>query len=564
MASRSSIWPDFREEWILHEDADLIAIDKPAGVSVEAADPAYPDDIVTRLSRHLAARGDDPYLGIHQRLDRDTSGVLVYARRKSANASLAAQFEKRTTKKTYIAGVVGYDGPQEQVLRHRLLPLTRGRVEVAARNDSRAKDAETRIRVVRTDGDRTLLMCELVTGRTHQIRVQLAAIGSPVAGDALYGDVGAPRMLLHAEEIALAHPMSGTALKLRAKAPPSFNAWLSGVSAPWHDARLVSSLLRDALEARWGLARRDTAKERTNAFRLINEDADGLPGLAVDVYGDHLVAHFYSDEALENRESILDLLDARGVDGVYAKFRPRQANVVIDTRRTELAPAKPLRGIPVAEPVTIYENGIPYLARLGDGLSTGIFLDQRDNRLRVREWARDARVLNLFSYTCAFSSAALLGDAKHVVSVDASADTLAWGKENVALAAPERASRHEVIDADVFETLERLERARAKFDLVIVDPPTYSTTKASRFASGKDWRSLIEMILPLVAPGGRVLACSNDRRMLHIKFRRLLHEGARDARVELAQMKDLHTPRDYPTLAGAESHLKSILLARAP
>src|ERR1019366_9110336 len=101
---RSAIWPDFRAEWVIHDDGDLIVVDKPVGVSSQAADPERPDDVVTRLKAHLGGA----YLGTHQRLDRDTSGLLVFARRKEANASLAAQFEGRSVKKTYLAGVTGW------------------------------------------------------------------------------------------------------------------------------------------------------------------------------------------------------------------------------------------------------------------------------------------------------------------------------------------------------------------------------------------------------------------------------------------------------------------------
>ena len=87
MFDRAHIWPDFRREWILHEDDDLIFVDKPCGVPTQAADPEEPDDLVTRLSRHLRAQGKAGYLGVHQRLDKDTSGVLVFAKNKDVNAT---------------------------------------------------------------------------------------------------------------------------------------------------------------------------------------------------------------------------------------------------------------------------------------------------------------------------------------------------------------------------------------------------------------------------------------------------------------------------------------------
>src|SRR5580704_13530425 len=101
---RRAVWPDFRAEWILHDDGDVLAIDKPVGVPSQAPDPERPDDVVTRLRAHLGGA----YLGVHQRLDRDTSGVMIFARRKEANARLAAQFEGRGVRKVYLAAVEGW------------------------------------------------------------------------------------------------------------------------------------------------------------------------------------------------------------------------------------------------------------------------------------------------------------------------------------------------------------------------------------------------------------------------------------------------------------------------
>src|SRR5207245_1747100 len=131
----------------------------------------------------------------------------------------------------------------------------------------------------------------------------------------------------------------------------------------------------------------------------------------VDVYGQHLVAEFPGEGDVAWREQALDALEAMGWDGVYLKLRPRQSNTLVDTRREELAPRAPVRGTAAPEELAVREGGISYLVRLGDGLSTGIFLDQRENRARVRDLAQGLRVANLFAYTCAFSVAAAAGGA---------------------------------------------------------------------------------------------------------------------------------------------------------
>src|SRR5512141_2871273 len=124
---RSRVWPDFDDAWIVHADEDLIVVDKPDGVPSQAADPERPDDLLTRLR----GRRGDAYLGVHQRLDRDTSGVLLLTQRKEANGAVAAQFEGRKVEKRYLAAVTGW--PEERasaVLRDSLAPGDDGKMRV--------------------------------------------------------------------------------------------------------------------------------------------------------------------------------------------------------------------------------------------------------------------------------------------------------------------------------------------------------------------------------------------------------------------------------------------------
>ncbi len=537
-------WADFDAARILYEDADLIAVDKPEGVSSQSADPEHPDDLVYRLRRFLAARdGAEPYLGIHQRLDQDSSGVIVYTKRREANASLAKQLEGRTAEKRYLALVEDWPG-RDRTLSHMLAP-DGARMRVAPR-DRRRKNAVSHVRVRSRAGGRTLLEVRIETGRTHQIRAQLAAEGAPIVGDRIYGGVAAPRLMLHAWSIALSHPISGAPLTIEAPIPTLFER-----------APTLRESIEHALARRWGLAHR----EDVTAFRLVNEAGDWLRGIAVDAYADWLVLHVYSAEIEAELERVLDALSLLGYRGIYVKRRPKQANVIVDAQQSDLAPSMPLRGEPAPDPLVVLEHGVPYRVRLGEGLSTGLFLDQRENRRRVRELAQNATVLNLFAYSCAFTVAAAAGGARASLSVDASKRAIERGRENLEGAGLATAA-HRFLVADVFEALEDLARRRERFDLVCVDPPTYSTTRASRWKSGSDWPRLAALAFAVLAPGGRLLACSNDRRLRQNELRRHVHEGARIAKIELAQMKDLPCPADFPAPFGEEAHLKSLLCTR--
>jgi len=572
---RLSVWPDVRERWILYEDDDILVVDKPAGVSSQAADVDRPDDIVTRLKSYFEARGKNAYLGVHQRLDRDTSGVLVFARRREANASLATQFEGRKVRKTYLACVTGWPGGRTAaVLRDWLAPSREGGARVVRGRAPGAKEAVTRVDVAGRQGPRAILTLDLETGRTHQARVQLAHAGAPVAGDVEYAGGAAPRLMLHASALGLHHPRTGAALRFEAPTPADFGSWLArgdlgeGI---YDDPEALGRALERALERRWALARAADGPRATTAFRLVNEDGDALPKLAVDVYADWAVVQLHGGDGpwadAARREGLLDRVHALGFDGVYLKIRPKQANLLVDPRRDDIAPRAPSRGNAAPDELTIVEEGVPLLVRLGDGLSTGLFLDQRANRRRVRGLAEGKAVANLFAYTCAFSAVAATGGARRTVSVDASVAALERGKANLAAAlarANGPAGDHSFVAVDAFAWLASTARQRDRFDLVVLDPPSYSSTKHGRFVADTDYEDLAASALAVLSPGGRLLACTNHRKITQARFRRLLFEAARGAGRDVVQIKDLAEDLDFPVGPGGERHLKSALVTLRP
>ncbi|MBX3230033.1 MAG: class I SAM-dependent methyltransferase [Labilithrix sp.] len=573
---RARVWPFFRPEDVLFEDDDLLVVHKPAGVASQAADPTRPDDLVTRLRAHLGGA----YLGVHQRLDRDTSGVVLFTKRPEANAAIAAQMERRSLEKRYLAGVVGWRGPKRVTLTDDLVPGEDKTMRVASKTRSRPRQkpqrAVTHVTLRATRGDRALLDLVLETGRTHQARVQLAHAGAPIAGDPIYGGAPAPapapapRLLLHASSLTLDHPRTKKRLVIEdPRARPELEAWLTRGDlgyAVYDDRAALDRALSLALERRWGLGRsadRDPPERRTTAFRLVNEEGDALPGLAVDVYGAHLVAQLYASEEWSvpgRRDRVLDALHALGFDGIYLKVRPKQSNVLIDTRREDVAPRAPVRGEAAPSPLPIEEEGIPFLVRLDDGLSTGIFLDQRLNRRALRESARGASVANLFAYTCAFSVAAARGGAKRTVSVDASLSALERGREAFAYAGIPLGASHTFIGDDCFTWLTKAAKRGERYDVLVLDPPSYSSTKKRRFVADADYGELVTLAAALAAPGARILACCNHRKLTRAKLRRMLHEGARAAKREVMQLKDLPDAPDFPPPPTRDVHMKSLLL----
>ncbi len=560
MIDRRTIWPNFTADRIVYEDSALLVVDKPSGVPTQAAREDDVDDLPTRLRAFLAERdGGQPYLGTHQRLDRATSGLVLYTKQKTANAPIAAQLEGRKVGKTYLAVVTGYRGG-DRTLSHRLGPLVDGKVSPVGPRDPRGQDAVTHVEVAERSSGRALLRLRLETGRTHQARAQLAAIGAPIAGDSTYGGAPAPRLLLHAAGLELDHPVTGRRLRLVAPTPSVFTRFLARGDEPplsrdHVDREALTAVIDRAREDRFGLGRSET----TDCFRLLNEAGDGTLGLAVDVYGEHLVAQYYEPFVREVEDAILDALHTLGFAGVYLKRRPKQANTLTDTRTEAIAPAAPVRGGPAPAELLVREHGLVQIVRLADGLSTGIFLDQRENRRRVRALAEGRRVLNLFAYEGAFTVAAAAGGARATVSVDASKVALAHAEANLR-AAGLASDAHLLVDDDVFAWLAR---SKARYDLVILDPPSYSTVGGRRFSTESDYRDLAALCFAAVAPGGLMLACSNHRQTVQAKLRRWLHEAARAAKREVKQMKDLPPPVDFPPPPGTQPHLKSVLVTLA-
>jgi len=225
---------------VLFEDEALLAVSKPAGLLTHrAADPGR-DDLFSVVCSLLAARRDrpagsrPPYLAIHHRLDRETSGIVLFAKAKEANEGLARQFASRTVRKTYVAIVSTPSGspPREWVVRNRLSPVGSGRRARVGSVREGGEEAETAFRLLEWQKPAALVQAHPLTGRRHQIRAHLAESGFPIAGDRRYdgparmGLTAVPRTMLHALALELVHPLERTTLSLTCDPPEDFRALL--------------------------------------------------------------------------------------------------------------------------------------------------------------------------------------------------------------------------------------------------------------------------------------------------------------------------------------------------
>lgn len=236
------------------------------------------------------------------------------------------------------------------------------------------------------------------------------------------------------------------------------------VDAAFFRQRVMRALaLREALPA----------ARHSNALRLVHGESDGLPGLVVDRYADVLVAQFLAAGVERWREPILDaLVELSGCSAVYERSDA-------ETRKLEgLAPRVGFaRGDRAARRCPIIEYGLNFHVDVEEGQKTGFFLDQRENRQRVRALAAGREVLDGFSYTGGFAINALAGGARRVVAVESSKEAIQVAGENLA-ANPFGASQLEFVQADVFKHLRKLRDQGASFDLVVLDPPKFAPTAA--------------------------------------------------------------------------------------
>jgi 23S rRNA (cytosine1962-C5)-methyltransferase len=272
--------------------------------------------------------------------------------------------------------------------------------------------------------------------------------------------------------------------------------------------------------------------ERTNAWRVANAEGDGLPGIVVDRFGDWLALTLQTDALRGWADPIVAAL-ARSVParGVYLKMGEESALVA---------------GEPCPGEIEVREPSVRMLVAPGAPGKPGLFPDLREARAAVAQFVRGRRMLNLFAHTGAFSAAAAAAGAAEVVSVDLSGRYLDLARRNVELNAPGFAA-HETVAGDVFETLRRFSKDERRFDVVVCDPPSFSTSKATgAFSVRDDYRPLVRAALRVLVPGGIACFSTNFRGVTREQFLRTLHDGAEMEAVTLRLLTVLGQPADFP------------------
>jgi 23S rRNA (cytosine1962-C5)-methyltransferase len=321
------------------------------------------------------------------------------------------------------------------------------------------------------------------------------------------------------------------------------------------------------LDDSWWATRLDAALERrqglfdsqTTGFRWINGESDGWPGLVLDRYGDALVLKLYTVCWLP-RLADLQTLILKTLSPKRLVLRLSR-NVLESAHRALLSDGMILHGPPLNEPVTFLESGLRFEADVVRGQKTGFFLDQRENRRQVAMLANGARVLNAFSFSGGFSLYAARGGARRVTDLDISAHALDSARRNFALNTSDpgiEACVHELVQADTFEWLPV--HCRDKYDLIILDPPSLAKRESERKRAIAAYQRLVSLALPLLAPGGTMVACSCSAHVSEPEFFNAVRKAVAVSRRRFSELiTTAHAP-DHPALFPESRYLKGIYL----
>jgi len=324
------------------------------------------------------------------------------------------------------------------------------------------------------------------------------------------------------------------------------------------ETQIDAAFFRDRIHA--ALARRrEVAAGEGNGRRLVHGEADGLPGVVADRYAGVVVLQLTSAGAEHWRDAIVTAL----ADATECALVFERSDVEVRTLEGLAPRSGVLRGALPTAPVEISELGVRYLVDVVAGQKTGFYLDQRENRQRIRGLAQDRDVLNGFCYTGGFTLAALAGGARSVLSVDSSGPAIAIGRQCVALNGFE-SDRAEWLEADVFQALRKLRDQGRRFGLIVLDPPKFAPTAAHAEKASRAYKDINLWALRLLEPEGLLATFSCSGGVGADLFQKIVAGAAQDAGVDAQIIDRLHAASDHPALLSFPEgeYLKGLLLRR--
>ena len=262
----------------------------------------------------------------------------------------------------------------------------------------------------------------------------------------------------------------------------------------------------------WAFRKKYINHTATNVYRLVNSYGDALPGVTIDVYDKNILVQYFKPYEKHRKDGIYHALnEILTPETITEKIRLKGEDV-----KTQV-----ISGQKIPEDFVALENNIKFNISFREGGGTGLFLDQRDNRMKVQTLAKDKEVLNCFCYTSSFSVYASLGEAVRTTNVDLAKKAIEWSKRNFLLNQLD-VNNHEFIVGDVWDWIKRFQKKGRAFDMVIIDPPSFSTSKTTVFTVEKDFPHLLGEGLNLLREEGILIFSTNIAKMNFSKFFQLL------------------------------------------
>ncbi len=337
-----------------------------------------------------------------------------------------------------------------------------------------------------------------------------------------------------------------------------FLAWASYSKDSTLRARCWSFIEDETIDAQWfenkilkALSAREHLFDRTSAIRVIFGEADQLPGLVVDRYGDFFVTQFQSAGVEYWRETIADILIKQpGIRGIFDRSDAATRHREGLAERVEV-----LRGEEPPEQIEVVEDGIRYGVDVRNGHKTGFYVDQRDSRYLAQRLAREfkqrygrgMRALNCFCYTGGFSLALLAGGADEVVSVDSSAEALETARKNAERNGFDD-NKAKWVQADVFDFLRKAREAGDTYDLVILDPPKFASSHRHVDRAARAYKDINLNGLRIVSPEGQLLTFSCSGAMDVDLFQKVIAGAVIDSKREAWMVSRLGAGDDHPLM----------------
>ena len=276
-------------------------------------------------------------------------------------------------------------------------------------------------------------------------------------------------------------------------------------------------------------------------FVCLTGEGDGIGGLIIDYYDRFAVFSWYNETLYTYRQSIVVAFQQvyPEIQGAYEKIR---------FENNELPESSFIFGKEASEPLVIKENGVRYATYLNEGLMTGIFLDQKEVRgALIDGLALGKTVLNMFSYTGAFSVAAAMGGALETTSVDLAKRSLKKTQEQFEVNGLDVAAQ-KIIVMDVFEYFKYAKRKKMTYDLIVLDPPSFARNKKKVFRAAKNYGELVKDSLDILTNKGQLIASTNAANVSTEQFREMIEAEFISANVKFEQIGHYHLPQDFQTI----------------